>query len=297
MRVLITGSSGLIGSALMPALAAAGHDVVRLLRGTGGPSGNLHWDPAAGTIDDLSGIDAVIHLAGVGIGEKRWSEEQKRAILESRTVGTRLVAEAMAAATPRPSVMVSSSAIAVYGNPGDAELTEESPAAADYLADVVVQWEAAARPAADAGIRVVYPRTGIVLSSRGGALDRMLLPFKLGLGGRVGPGTQWMSWISMADEIAALIHLLEGDLSGPVNLTAPNPATNLEFVKTLGSVLNRPTLLPTPLLPVKARFGAELVESLLLYSQRIVGVKLLESGFEFQHLELRGALEAAVAGD
>ncbi|MBT8165853.1 MAG: TIGR01777 family protein [Acidimicrobiia bacterium] len=297
MRVLITGSSGLIGSALMPALAAAGHDVVRLLRGTGGPSGNLHWDPAAGTIDDLSGIDAVIHLAGVGIGEKRWSEEQKRAILESRTVGTRLVAEAMAAATPRPSVMVSSSAIAVYGNPGDAELTEESPAADDYLADVVVQWEAAARPAADAGIRVVYPRTGIVLSSRGGALDRMLLPFKLGLGGRVGPGTQWMSWISMADEIAALIHLLEGDLSGPVNLTAPNPATNLEFVKTLGSVLNRPTLLPTPLLPVKARFGAELVESLLLYSQRIVGVKLLESGFEFQHLELRGALEAAVAGD
>ncbi|MBT8192891.1 MAG: NAD-dependent epimerase/dehydratase family protein, partial [Acidimicrobiia bacterium] len=145
MRVLITGSSGLIGSALMPALAAAGHDVVRLLRGTGGPSGNLHWDPAAGTIDDLSGIDAVIHLAGVGIGEKRWSEEQKRAILESRTVGTRLVAEAMAAATPRPSVMVSSSAIAVYGNPGDAELTEESPAADDYLADVVVQWEAAAR--------------------------------------------------------------------------------------------------------------------------------------------------------
>ncbi|NNL98706.1 MAG: DUF1731 domain-containing protein, partial [Acidimicrobiia bacterium] len=160
-----------------------------------------------------------------------------------------------------------------------------------------VQWEAAARPAVDAGIRVVYPRTGIVLSSQGGALDRMLLPFRLGLGGRVGPGTQWMSWISMADEIAALIHLLEGDLSGPVNLTAPNPATNLEFVKTLGSVLNRPTLLPTPLLPVKARFGAELVESLLLYSQRIVGVKLLESGFEFQHLELRGALEAAVAGD
>jgi uncharacterized protein (TIGR01777 family) len=296
MRVLVSGSSGHLGSALLPALAAAGHDVVRLLRGSGGPSGNLHWDPVAGTIDDLSGIDAVIHLAGVGIGEKRWSDAQKRAILESRTVGTRLVAEALAAATPTPSVMVSASAIAVYGNPGDAELTEESPAADDYLADVVVQWEAAARPAADAGIRLVHPRTGIVLSSKGGALARMLLPFKLGLGGRVGSGEQWMSWISMADEIAALVHLLEGDLAGPVNLTAPNPITNQEFVKTLGSVLKRPTLLPTPLLPVKARFGSELVESLLLFSQRIVGVKLLESGFEFQHPELPGALEAAVAG-
>lgn len=281
----------------MPALAAAGHDVVRLMRGTGGPSGNLHWDPAAGIIDDLSGIDGVFHLAGVGIGEKRWNDAQKRAILESRTVGTRLVAEAMAAATPTPSVMVSASAIAVYGNQGDAELTEQSPAAGDYLADVVVQWEAAARPAVEAGIRVVHPRTGIVLSSQGGALGRMLLPFKLGLGGRVGSGKQWMSWISLADEIAALVHLLEGDQSGPVNLTAPNPVTNQEFVNTLGSVLGRPTLLPTPLLPVKARFGAELVESLLLYSQRIVGVKLLESGFEFGHPDLRSALAAAVAGD
>ncbi len=296
MRVLVTGSSGLLGSALVPALAAAGHDVVRLLRGTGGPSGNLHWDPDSGTIEDLSGIDGAIHLAGVGIGEARWSEGQKRAILESRTVGTRLIAGALAGATPTPSVFVSSSAIAVYGNPGDVELTEKSPAADDYLADVCVQWEAAARPAADAGIRVVHPRTGIVLTSKGGALGRMLLPFKLGFGGRVGPGTQWMSWISMADEIAALVHLLEGDLSGPVNLTAPNPVTNGEFVKTLGRVLKRPTVLPTPLLPVKARFGSELVESLLLYSQRIVGVKLLESGFEFRHPRLDSALEAAVAG-
>ena len=295
MRVLITGASGLLGTELIPALQARGHDVVRLLRRRR-QDGHLYWDPAEDRIDDLSGIDGVIHLAGVGIGEKRWSDVQKRAILESRTGGTRLVAEAMAAATPQPQVLVSSSAIGYYGDCGDQELTEESPAGEDFLADLCVRWEAAAAPAAAAGIRVVHPRTGIVLSSKGGALDRMLLPFKMGLGGRVGSGKQWMSWISITDEIAALIHLLEGDLTGPVNLTAPNPVTNQEFVRTLGSVLNRPTLLPTPLAPVKARFGSELVESLLLYSQRIVGVKLAESGFEFQHQELRSGLEAAVAG-
>lgn len=265
-------------------------------RGAGHDAGDLRWDPSAGTIDDLSGIDAIVHLAGVGIGEKRWTDAQKRAILESRTVGTRLIAEAAAAASRRPAALVSSSAIGIYGNAGDEKLTEESTPADDFLADVCVQWEAAADPAAAAGIRVVHARTGIVLSSQGGALARMLLPFKLGLGGRVGSGKQWMSWISMADEIAALVHLVEGDLSGPVNLTAPNPATNEDFVKALGSVLNRPTLLPTPLAPVKARFGTELVESLLLYSQRVVGVRLLESGFEFRHPLLRSALEAAVAG-
>lgn len=296
MRVLVSGSTGLIGNALLPALAEAGHDPVRLHRGTEPKPGELRWDPAAGLVDDLSGIEAIIHLAGVGIGEKRWTEAHKKAILESRTVGTRLIAEAAAAASPRPAVLVSSSAIGIYGNSGDEELTEESAAGNDFLAEVCVQWEAAAEPARAAGIRVVHPRTGIVLSSNGGALDRMLLPFKLGLGGRVGSGKQWMSWISMADEISALVHLLHHELSGPVNLTAPNPVRNREFVKTLGSVLNRPTFLPTPLTPVKARFGTELVESLLLYSQRVVGVDLLKSGFEFRHPQLRGALEAAVAG-
>lgn len=294
MRVLLTGSSGLIGSALIPALAAAGHDVVRLLRRIGGPSGNLHWDPEAGEIDDLSGIDAVIHLAGVGIGEKRWTDAQKQAILESRTTGTRLLSEAIAAADPPPSVFISASAIGYYGSRGDDELTEESPPGSDYLADVCRQWEAATERAADAGVRTVVARTGIILTTDGGALGRMLLPFKLGLGGRLGSGHQWMSWISFEDEIGALLHLLESDVSGPVNLTAPNPVSNREFTKTLGAVLKRPTLLPTPLLPVKARFGGELVEALLLSSQRVVGSRLLDSGYQFRHPTLEGALRAVV---
>ena len=294
MRVLVTGSSGLIGSQLVPALAAAGHQAIRLHRGRapGGP--DLEWDPSAGTIDDLSGIDAVVHLAGVGIGEKRWTDEQKRAILESRTHGTRLVSEAIATADPRPSVFLSSSAIGYYGNRGDEELTEGSPPGTDFLADVCVQWEAATAAAEAAGVRTVHLRTGIVLSADGGALKRMVLPFKLGLGGRIGSGDQFMSWISMQDEIGAILHLLSSDVAGPVNLTAPNPARNQEFVDTLGDVVNRPTVLPTPLFPLKAALGGELVESLLLFSQRVVGVELQKSGYQFQHQQLAEALRAVV---
>lgn len=294
MRVLVTGSSGLIGSQLVPALAAAGHQAIRLHRGRapGGP--DLEWDPSAGTIDDLSGIDAVVHLAGVGIGEKRWTDEQKRAILESRTHGTRLVSEAIATADPRPSVFLSSSAIGYYGNRGDEELTEGSPPGTDFLADVCVQWEAATAPAEAAGVRTVHLRTGIVLSADGGALKRMVLPFKLGLGGRIGSGDQFMSWISMQDEIGAILHLLSSNVAGPVNLTAPNPARNREFVDTLGDVVNRPTVLPTPLFPLKTVLGGELVESLLLFSQRVVGVELRESGYQFQHPQLAAALRAVV---
>lgn len=294
MKVLVTGSSGLIASSLMPALAAAGHEVVRLLRRVGGPSGNLHWDPVAGTIDDLSGIDAVIHLAGVSIGAKRWSDEQKRAILESRTVGTRLVAEAMAVASPRPKVLISASAVGYYGNRGDEELTEESPPGSDFHADVCVQWERATKPAEDAGIRTVHIRSGVIQTPDGGTLSRMLLPFKLGIGGRIGPGTQYFSWISMADEIGAILHLLATDVSGPVNLTSPNPVTNLEYTKTLGRVVNRPTFLPTPLLPVKAVYGSELVDALMLGSLRVVGVRLAESGYEFEHPDVESALRAVI---
>ena len=294
MRVLVTGSTGLVGSALLPALSAAGHEPVPLLRGGTMHDGGRQWDPAQGTIDDLSGIDAVVHLAGVSIGAKRWTDGQKRAILESRTVGTELVAAAMAAADPKPAVLISASAVGYYGNRGDEELTEASPPGSDFQADVCVKWEAATKAAEDAGIRTVHIRSGVVQAANGGTLARQLLPFKLGLGGRIGAGNQWFSWISMADEIGAILHLLDSDVSGPVNLVSPNPVTNLEFTKTLGRVVNRPTFLPTPLLPLKAVYGAELVETLLLGSLRVVGVKLLETGYEFKHADLEDALRAVV---
>ncbi len=294
MRVLVTGASGLIGSALIPALTGAGHEVVRLQRGSGAGHADLHWDPAAGTIDDLSGIDAVIHLAGVGIGEQRWTDTQKQAILNSRTVGTRLVTEAIAAADPKPSVLISASAIGYYGDRGDEELTEASEPGTDFQADVCRQWEAATEPAEASGVRTLRVRSGIVLTAKGGALQRMLLPFKMGLGGRIGSGRQWMSWISLDDEIGAVVHLLESDVAGPVNLTAPSPVTNREFTKTLGNVLKRPTVLPTPVAGVKAVYGRELVDALLLGSQRVVGVRLAESGYQFQHPTLEEALRAVI---
>lgn len=294
MRVLVTGSTGLIGSALVSALASAGHDPVPLRRGAAAAAGELGWDPESGSIDDLSGIDAVVHLAGVSIGAKRWTDDQKRAIVESRTVGTGLVARAMAAADPEPAVLISGSAVGYYGNRGDEELTEASAAGTDFQADVCIQWEAATRPAQDAGIRTCHIRTGVVQTADGGTLARQLLPFKLGLGGRFGPGTQWFSWISMEDELRAILHLLENDVVGPVNLVSPNPVTNVEFTKTLGKVLNRPTILPTPLLPLRAVYGSELVETLMLGSLRVVGTKLLESGFEFAHPDLEGALRATI---
>jgi len=293
MRVLVTGASGLIGSALVPALTAGGHEVVRLRRGSP-VDGDLHWDPAAGTIDNLSGIDAVVHLAGVGIGEKRWTDSQKRSILDSRTIGTRLLSEAIAAAEPGPRALLSASAIGYYGDRGEDELTEEDGPGSDFQADVCVAWEAGTTSAEAAGVRTVHMRTGLVLASHGGVLKRMLLPFKLGFGGRVGSGDQFMSWISMEDTIGAMMHLLETDLSGPVNLTAPNPVTNAEFTRTLGKTVKRPTFLPTPLLPLKAVYGRELVETLLLSSLRVVGTRLVDGGYRFRHPTLNAALRAVV---
>jgi uncharacterized protein (TIGR01777 family) len=289
--VLITGSSGFIGSALVPALEAAGHSVVRLRRGSGA-AGSRTWDPERGAIDGVvfDGVEAVVHLAGEGIGEKKWTPEQKRRILDSRTKGTDLLARTLAARDVKPSVLLSASAIGYYGNRGDEELTENSRPGDDFAARVAVEWEAATAPASDAGIRVVLLRTGIVLSPKGGVLKRLLLPFKLGIGGRTGSGNQYMSWITLVDEIRAITFALDHEqVAGPLNLTAPNPATNRELTSTLAKVLHRPSVLPTPLLPLKVRYGAELVETLLVNGQRVLPAALSDAGFEFVYPDLDAA--------
>lgn len=296
--VLVTGSNGFIGSALVAALTAAGHRPVRALRQESIPTGvdAIAWDPMAGTIDrgSLEGIGAIVHLAGVGIGDKRWTAARKQLVLESRTRGTRTIADALAALQRPPSVMVSASAVGYYGqDAGDTELDEHAPAGTDFLADVCRQWEDAAAPAAAAGIRLAIVRSGVVLGRGGGMLGRLLLPFKMGLGGRIGSGQQWLSWISLDDEIAAILHALESEsLRGPVNLTAPNPVRNDEFAHTLAKVLHRPAAIPTPLLPLKALYGAELVEGVLLANQRVVPRALEADDFQFEHTTLEPALRA-----
>ncbi|MDZ4827047.1 MAG: TIGR01777 family oxidoreductase [Actinomycetota bacterium] len=298
MDVAMSGAGGLIGSALAESLRADGHRVIRLRRGAVTHEDQIGWDPESGRIDapSLEGLDAVVHLAGEGIGEKKWSDEQKRRILDSRVRGTATLAGAIASRELKPGVFVSGSAIGVYGNRGDEVLTEESEPGDDFLSGVCTAWEAETQTAVDAGVRTVIIRTGIVLAADGGALARMLLPFRLGLGGRIGSGKQWMSWIALADEVAAIRHTIDTvSLSGPVNLTAPTPVTNADFVHTLGRALHRPTVLPTPLFPLKARYGAELVESLLLSSQRVMPTRLEATGFSFRHSTLESALDAVTA--
>jgi uncharacterized protein (TIGR01777 family) len=294
--VVISGASGLIGSALTKSLVSDGHRVLRLVRGGVTNGDDIGWDPDDGRIDApaLEGVDAVVHLAGAGIGDQRWTDEHKRAIRESRVRGTAALAGAIASRERKPRVFVSGSAIGYYGSRrGDELLTEDSAPGDDFVAQVAQVWEAEAQPAADAGVRTVNSRTGIVLAKQGGALKQMLLPFKLGLGGKQGPGTQWMSWIALVDEIAAIRAAIDDErLLGPVNLVAPNPVTNAEFAQTLGKALHRPTVLPTPLLPLKLRYGSELVESLLLGSQRVVPKQLEAVNFAFTYPVLASALEA-----
>jgi uncharacterized protein len=293
--VAISGARGLLGSALAASLRADGHRVLRFVRGGLTADDLIGWDPDAGRIDApaLEGIDAVVHLAGESIGARRWTPEQKRRIRESRTTGTAVLAAAVASRERKPRVLVSASAVGYYGDRGDELLTEVSAPGQGFLADVCRAWEDETRSATDAGVRTVNVRTGIVLATQGGALKSMLLPFRLGLGGKQGSGKQWMSWIALDDEITALRAAIDDErLRGPVNLTAPNPVTNADFAHALGRVLHRPTRLPTPMLPLKVRFGRELVESLLLASQRVIPARLEAIGLPFRYPVLEPALEA-----
>jgi uncharacterized protein (TIGR01777 family) len=280
---------------LTKSLLADGPHVLRLTRGGISGDDTIGWDPEAGRIDApaLEGIDAIVHLAGEGIGERRWSDEQKKKILDSRVRGTAVLAAAVASRERKPRVFVSGSAIGYYGSCGNKVLTEESPPGTDFLAQVCVAWEAQTKAASEAGVRTVHARTGIVLDAHGGALAKMLLPFKMGIGGRQGSGKQWMSWVALADQVAAIRHAIDNDaVSGPINIVAPNPVTNADFAHTLGEALHRPTVLPTPLLPLKVRLGSELVESLLLGSQRGKPARLEASGYQFQYPTLDAALHA-----
>lgn len=297
MRVAITGASGLIGSTLRRSLEDDGHDPVAVVR-SGGDAGTISWDPAAGRIEpgDFVGIDAVVHLAGEPIGPRRWNEERKRRIRDSRVEGTRLLAEALAACNSRPGVLVTASGIDFYGETGDQQVTEDSPPGSGFMAEVVQAWEGAARPAADAGIRVAHTRSAMVLDPSAGALAQMLPFFKAGIGGRVGSGRQWVSWITLEDEVRIIRWLIDRDVAGPVNAAAPAPVTNAVFTKALGRALHRPTVLPIPSFAPMVLFGREMVETLLLTSHRVLPDRLLDAGFEFHHHDIETALRSALAG-
>lgn len=295
MRIAIAGASGLIGSALVPAFESGGHEVLRLVRREASASGEVTWDPVAGTVDTtaLDGVDAIVNLSGATIG-KRWTEARRREILESRVKTTRLLALTAAELDPRPAVLVSAGGIGIYGDRGDEILTEESELGSGFLADVARAQEASADPAREAGIRVVAFRQGIVLSREGGALAKMLTPFKLGLGGRVGSGRQWWSWVSLADVVDAYRFVLTADLAGGINLTSPSPATSAQFTKALGRALGRPTVFPVPEVAIRAMFG-KMGEGTLLEGQRALPARLLDAGFEFAHPEIDDAFRAALA--
>jgi len=290
MKIGITGSTGLVGSALVPLLTKLGHDVVRLAR-------PAQWDPEIGTIHSavLNGADAIVHLAGESIAAGRWTASRQARIRDSRVKGTRLIAETVARIEKPPQVVVSASAIGYYGNRGSEVLREDSPPGNGFLSDVCRQWEAATDAATRRGIRVVHLRTGLVLSERGGALPKMLLPFRLGLGGRVGSGKQYWSWISIDDLCSGIIHSVQASsLHGPVNMVSPSAVTNLEFTKALGRVLRRPTVFPMPSFAARLAFG-EMADALLLASARVEPAKLVASRFVFRHKDLDATLEYLLA--
>ncbi|GAA0657214.1 TIGR01777 family oxidoreductase [Kitasatospora atroaurantiaca] len=301
MRIAVTGSTGLIGSALVRSLLADGHEVVRLVRHRGKtgvqPDGTIGvgWNPHMMQVDraGLSGVEAVVHLAGAGIADRRWTEAHKREIRDSRVLGTETIAGALAEAKEPPRVLVSGSAVGYYGQTGSRVIDEQAPAGDDFLARICIDWEDATRPAADAGIRVVNVRSGMVLSRAGGAGGRLFPLFKLGLGGRLGSGEQYWSVISLADEVAALRFLIDTpELSGPFNLTGPEPVTNRELTAAMGRVLGRPTPFPVPEAVLKVVLGEMAVE--VVGSHRVVPKRLLEAGFRFQHPDVDSAVRSAL---
>jgi hypothetical protein len=291
MQISVSGSRGLVGSALLPALQEAGHQVIPLVRGIP-EDGEIGWDLEHGEIEDekFEGLDAVVHLAGESIAEGRWTEAKKARIRESRVAGTQLVSEALAGLERKPSVFVCASAIGYYGDRPDEVCDEASEPGQGFLPDVSAAWEAATKPAADAGIRVVNLRIGVVLSTQGGALAKMLLPFKLGLGGSIGSGKQYWSWISIDDLVRTIVFAIDKDsISGPVNVVVPSAVTNREFTKTLGRVLRRPTFFPMPAFAARLAFG-EMANDLLLADNHIEPRLLQLKGFQFEHPDLESAL-------
>ncbi|MGH7144356.1 MAG: TIGR01777 family oxidoreductase [Planctomycetota bacterium] len=297
MHVVITGATGLIGGALSAQLIAAGHRVSGLTRGPADPTrARLHWDPEHRALDRacFEGVDAVVHLAGENIGAGRWNAARKQRLRDSRLLGTMLLSDTLAKMQRAPKVLVSASAVGFYGDRGDDELTEATDGGGDFLAKLCQEWEQAVEPAVQKGIRVVNPRLGVVLARQGGALPRMLTPFRLCLGGRIGSGRQYMSWITLEDAVAALQFLIETQpVQGPVNLVAPQPVTNREFTQTLGRVLGRPTIFPLPGFMVSLLLG-EMGRALLLSSQKVQPTVLQEAGFNFKQPALEGALRSVL---
>jgi uncharacterized protein (TIGR01777 family) len=293
-RIAVTGATGFLGARLLPELRARGHDVVVLTRHPRAGRDEVRWEPARGALDPraLDGVAAAIHLAGENVGQ-RWTAARRRRILDSRVEGTALLARTLAGLRPRPGVLVSVSALGYYGNGGDRELDEWSPSGDGFLADVVRRWEAAAEPARQAGIRVVHPRLGVVLGSGGGALARLLPVFRFCLGGRLGSGRQWMSWIAREDAVRALTFLLEAPLEGTVNVVAPEPVRNATFTRTLARVLHRPAPWVVPAFVLELLYG-RMARETLLWGQRVRCRRLCDAGFTFVHPTLDGALRAAI---
>lgn len=291
-KLLISGSHGLVGKGLIKALEADGHEIYRLVRHAPNSEKEIEWSPDRYSIaiSRIEGFDAVYHLAGESIASGRWNDEKKRKIRESRTKGTKLLADALANLSQPPKTLISASAIGYYGDRGDELLTETSAPGNDFLAGVCVEWEKATEQARAKGVRVVNTRFGIILDQEGGALAKMLTPFRMGIGGRIGDGKQWMSWIALADVISALQFTLKNEsMNSPVNFVAPNPVRNAEFTKTLGSVLSRPTIFPIPEFGVRLAFG-EMADALLLSSQRVEPKSLAAAGYQFEHPQLAAAL-------